>query len=57
MSDSVWESSGGWMIAWGVPASSYKRVKGRSHAVGKRISMHPHKPHASIPPGSFLHCK
>ena len=26
---------------------SCKRVKGRSHAAEKRISMHPHKPHAT----------
>ena len=26
---------------------SYKRVKGRSHTVETRISMHPHKPHAT----------
>ena len=25
----------------------YKRVKGRSHTAEKRISMHPHKPHAT----------
>ena len=30
--------------------SSYKRVKGRSHTVEKRISMLPHKPHATSQP-------
>ena len=32
---------------------SYKRVKGRSHTVEKRISMHPHKPHATSQPSRF----
>ena len=27
---------------------SYKRVKGRSHTVERRISMHPHKSHATL---------
>ena len=30
--------------------SSYKTVKGRSHTVEKRTSMHPHKPHAISQP-------
>ena len=34
---------------------SYKRVKGRSHTVEKRISMLPHKPHATIQPSRFSH--
>ena len=34
---------------------SYKRVKGRSHTVEKRISMHPHKPHATSPPVVHTH--
>ena len=34
---------------------SYKRVKGRSHPVEKRISMHPHKPHATSQPSRFSH--
>ena len=33
--------------------SSYKRVKGRSHTAEKRISMHPHKPHATSQPSRF----
>ena len=28
-------------------SNGYKRVKGRSHTVEKRISMHPHNPHAT----------
>ena len=35
--------------------TSYKRVKGRSHAAGIRISMHPHKPHAASQPSRFSH--
>ena len=34
---------------------SYKRVKGRSHTVEKRISMLPHKPHATSQPSRFSH--
>ena len=34
---------------------SYKRVKGRSHTVEERISMHPHKPHATSQPSRFSH--
>ena len=36
-------------------SSSYKRVKGRSHTVEKRISMLPHKPHATSQPSRFSH--
>ena len=35
--------------------TSYKKVKGRSHTVDKRISMHPHKPHATSQPSRFSH--
>ena len=34
---------------------SYKRVNGRSHTVEKRLSMHPHKPHATSQPSRFSH--
>ena len=34
---------------------SYKRVKGRSHTVEKRISVLPHKPHATGQPSWFSH--
>ena len=34
-------------LAW---QCSYKRVKGRGHTAEKRISMHPHKPHATSQP-------
>ena len=34
---------------------SYKRVKGRSHTVEKRIRMHPHKPNATSQPSRFSH--
>ena len=37
--------------------SCYKRVKGRSHTVEKRISMHPHKPHATSQPSRFSHTR
>ena len=36
-------------------ASSYKRVKGRSHAVEKRISICPHKLHPTSQPSQFSH--
>ena len=36
-------------------ACRYKRVKGRSHTVEKRISMPPHKPHATSQPSRFAH--
>ena len=49
-----------WMCVWrkvavtmdrsGTRGSSYKRVKGRSQTVEKRIRMHPHKPHATSQP-------
>ena len=39
----------------GVCKCSYKRVKGRSHTVEKRISMLPHKPHATSQPSRFSH--
>ena len=32
---------------------SYKRVKGRSHTVENRISMHPPKPHVTSQPSRF----
>ena len=35
--------------------SSYKRVKGRSHTLEKRISMHPHKLHATSQPSRASH--
>ena len=35
------------MEAIGNRSCSYQRVKGRSHTVGKRKSIHPHKPHAT----------
>ena len=35
--------------------SSYKRVKGRSHTVEKRLNMHPHKPHATSQPSRLSH--
>ena len=34
---------------------SYKRVKGRSHTVEKRLNMHPHKPHATSQPSRLSH--
>ena len=34
-------------LAW---QCSYKRVKGRGHTAEKRISMHPHRPHATSQP-------
>ena len=34
---------------------SYKRVKGRSHTVEKRLNMHPHKPHAASQPSRLSH--
>ena len=34
---------------------SHKRVKGRSHTVEKRISMHPHKAYATSKPSWFSH--
>ena len=34
---------------------SYKRVKGRSHTVEKRLNMHPHKPHATSQPFPVLY--
>ena len=34
---------------------SYTGVKGRSHTAEKRISMHPHKPHATSQPSRFSH--
>ena len=40
-------------VGW--PPSSYKRVKGRSHTVEKRISMLPHKPHVTSQPSRFSH--
>ena len=36
-------------------ASSYKRVKGRSHTVEKRKAIHPQKPHATSQPSRFSH--
>ena len=36
------------MVVW-VGCRSYNRVKGRSHTVEKRKSIHPHKPHACLP--------
>ena len=36
-------------------ASSYKRVKGRSHTVEKRISMHLHKSHTTSQPSRCSH--
>ena len=39
-----------WAILW-----SYKRVKGRSHTVEKRKSIHPHKPHSTSQPSKFSH--
>ena len=38
------------------PQCSYKRVKGRSHTAEKRISMHPHKPHATSQPSRLTQC-
>ena len=38
-----------------VAPASYKRVKGKSHTVQKRISMHLHKPHATSQPSRFSH--
>ena len=38
-------------------AGSYKRVKGRSHTAEKRISMHPHKPHATSQPLVLTHAQ
>ena len=35
--------------------SSYKRVKGRSHTVEKRLNMPPHKPHATSQPPRLSH--
>ena len=35
------------VVAGAVRQCSYKRVIGRSHTVEKRISTHPHKPHAT----------
>ena len=40
---------------WRSPRCSYKPVKGRSHTVQERISMHPHKPHATSQPSRFSH--
>ena len=42
---------------WGVGLgdSSNKRVKGGSHTMGERISMHPQKPHATSQPWLFSH--
>ena len=46
---SMYEKRDGWH------ADSYKRVKGRSHTVDKRISLHPHKPHSTSQPSQFSH--
>ena len=42
-------------VLWPAQCVSYKRVKGRSHTVKKRISMLPHKPHATSQPSRFSH--
>ena len=39
----------------GTISDCYKRVKGRNHTVEKRISMHPHKPHATSQSSRFSH--
>ena len=43
------------ILCAGKDTNSYKRVKGRSHTAEKRISMHPHKPHATSQPSRFSH--
>ena len=37
------------------PTSNDTTVKGKSHTVEERISMHPHKPHATSQPSRFSH--